>query len=160
MTEQTAEPASAEFRQWFEDRIKALEIPAREIIASGQDHQPMIFAHSTDGQVAALPLDFKDEDAKDFAAFVHRKLAADDYVYAAIMITEAWAAIEDGSKLMPSERKDRREILMFNALRRNQQLLAIYDIDRKAKTLKLAHITDPFGGPTGGRMILSQPTKH
>jgi hypothetical protein len=160
MTEQTAEPAADDFRVWFEDRLEALLIPAREMVKSDIEHQPMLMAYSTDDQVAILPLKFESGADKDFAAHMHRTLALQERIYAVIMVTEAWAALDNNSDLMPSERPDRREILLFNAIRRNQQLMAKYDIDRTTKTIGEPLIIDTFGGPTGGRMTLNQPLKH
>ena len=66
----------------------------------------------------------------------------------AIMVTEAWQ--------LPEDHPDRKEVMVYNFLAGNNQLVAICPIDREAKTIT----PGPFIDPTGfmGRLLAQDTT--
>lgn len=135
---------------------------ASEIVASGEEHQPILIIIHDDGSFEAVPVILADMPPEVWH-FAQRKTA--EKFGAAVLITEAWT-LETMGKLnengeydgpMPSEHPDRKEAVMFNVLTPTRQALATCPIDRATNTLEKRPLQWldqlPEGAHIGGRMV-------
>ena len=166
------EPADKEFRRWFEVQLKGYLVIAGKIVATGEEHVPLMFAYPADKRespvlmpVGTMPDLMED---KDRLARFHRFVARAPFVYACVLIMEAWTLLTDRDKNLDeqlgksiADHPERTEAIIVNAIHDRQQLFAMVPIDRVNKKLKEPKIIDPFKDMAmEGRMILNVPTKH
>lgn len=155
--------ASPEFRRWFDEKLPALMIAARGIIGSGREHRPMLLCYSHAGHVVPVPITgFDSIEAKDKVAYLHREMAKNPHMAAVVFISEAWTVDIDASEKVPaSVAQDPRrfEVIIFSAIRGEQQLFATCRIERPGNTISEPVVTDPANpeAPSFGRMVVNRP---
>lgn len=157
-----------DFRQWFEARLVALHAWAAGIVTQGGEVHPAIIVIRDDGEIAYMPLSFDTIADKNIAAALHRMTASLPMGRdGAIMVSEAWIApgTADDPELERIKREgiadhpQRREIVMWSALRGERQLLAMARIDRAANRLQPFEIIDPRREMLSGRMVADEHGK-
>src|SRR5215475_10022849 len=92
-----ATEATPEFLAWFRKALSMLLPQTAQIVKTGQDHMPAMFAFPSDEDVmpAIIPVPqfFMSNTGKDMVSLLHREIANDDMVYAVILLTEAWVKL-------------------------------------------------------------------
>lgn len=114
-------------------------VKAADIVATGQEHQPILLVGDGLGTMNVFGLA---ELSKEAITLVHQRAAQ---AGVALLIMEAWVAKIDKGDYdesgeytgpRPSEHPDRTEAVIFNVLTPTSQALAICPIDRTTNTLK------------------------
>ena len=148
-----------------QEMLVAITRMPRKIIAAGEECEPMllVFPKNPSLEIAAVPMGLfftGSPQGKDVAASIHRQTAEIPTTLVAVLITEVWMVKEDkdtplaeAMKKSVRHRRDKTEALMLNFVNGDgEQLLAMYDIDRKARTIpdQPTHLIDPLRGPVLG----------
>ena len=152
----------------FENEIAFAE---SRIIASGE-LAPMFSVHfEKDGHdgVAAIIGDFASYEAKMQSVNMVKVIAVAMDAYAVSLITEAWVANIDKNtdkavaELAPSDRMDRREVVMVTmSVRDKPTLFSAREIERDAEGKVVKLLADTAGDHTGfeGRMANLLPERR
>jgi hypothetical protein len=158
-----------DFRQWFEARLVALHAWAAGIVTQGGEVHPAIIVIRDDGEIAYMPLSFDTVADKNIAAALHRMTASLPMGRdGAIMVSEAWILPESVVATVDQERMRREgiskhpqrlEIVMWNALRGDRQLIATSKINRAANRLEPVEIIDPQRSMVSGRFMADEHRK-
>lgn len=101
---------------------------------------------------------FNGDQAKDFVAFVIRRLLKEENASAYSYVSEAWTAVEDLKHpigLAPREREDRREVVIITVANRKTSRMRIWEIIRGADGTVVELKADPVGDEDrfGGRFF-------
>jgi hypothetical protein len=160
--------ASDEFRAICEPWLKELHSKARQIVAAGEQHMPMVVLNTPGGDMPiGVPVIETDED-KQLVAEMHRQVSD---AYPACLILEAWTSTaatgdEADDKMRRYGRvrnmPDRSECIVFIFMWKGMQLLATAFIERRdddddllempVKFLESA-LVDPSGDDSRGTFI-------
>ena len=172
MAKQTRQgaPADDDFRAWFGEMIDCLRPKIESIVATGEEHVPVMFVfektNSVIGRVGIIPVAMDGLEGKE-RAFAGLWLAAEQpFVEGVILLTESWMKLANPDKVdrtkSLADDPDRQEAIVLNAMRRNMQLLAYMMIDRTTNTVGDPQVVDPMAPDETmvGRMIYNKPTEH
>ncbi len=164
-----AQPASEEFKAWFDAELAKI-LPLAETMIRDDQHVPMIRAYMTNGKISMFVIPHMGEPgAKDVVAQLHQLAAQSENVTASMFICEAWAVWDGLPSTRPAEslanHPNRIDALAINCIMRNMQLMATVEItgtleakDRKFGELRIADVNDPQW-LADGRFVASQPSK-
>lgn len=178
-----ATPADAEFKKWFDDYLAEWRGFVESNLADGVDPVIMIVKKMQPGETKptiAVSLCPMETPAQRSAVFKVQQVVARELelVEAVVVTSEAWS-VELDLKDLPEDQREaklaearkqgsladhpgRTEIVIWNAMRGTQQLLAHADIvigEDGTKRLGKTDIVDPTtDGKHTGRMVLSDVT--
>jgi hypothetical protein len=157
--------ATPEFKQWFEDLLQALLPQTRQIVATGEEHKPMLFIVSHDGQIAIQTVHpFDSIEDKERTVFLQRFLAnKQEMIAGVVFVCEAWAATVDSYPTGSiSQHPNRTEVIQFSAMRGGEQLIASYPIKRPGNILAEdeGKLIDPVDLGAEGRFVLNRNVRH
>jgi hypothetical protein len=178
--------ADQAFYDWFEPIYKQLAAQGETIIFRERiQHVPMLLVFGPENKALAVPfLDFGDIGSKNTVVALQKRMTMmpPDIMPGVVFVSETWVvggdrlsqeqidALDDYRKTHDgiADHPDRREALMFNAMRRGysdgdiMQLMVMYEIDRTNQKLVFKYMIDPQDPAQGmhdGRMI-HDPTRR
>lgn len=152
--------ATDEFRQWFQNALALQLMPVdRQIIKRGSEVTPKLLVFDHQHRLTVVPiLDFANSADKDHLVALQQSIGARvDLVLAAVLVNECWmvkgANAKEAYRMAPSKHPKRIEVMVYNAIRGDMQLLAHCEINRADQSLGAPEIVDTAGW-AAGRMVL------
>lgn len=119
--------------------------------------KPMLMVVCANGDIVPILTEFSDEDGKEkFAATMRRAFRTWNVIRYAF-VSESWMATYDDRSLsggMPSQREDRKEIVVTFAMERDgASVMSVLELIRDWNTGKVSELRemDGFDGPPSGR---------
>jgi hypothetical protein len=145
-------------REIAEEVYSRLFQGAREIVATGQEHAPILIIENEYGPPVILG--GHEFENKDHIAYAHRQAVTVPGVTAAALIMEAWVYAGNDEKIIDAltHRKlsvhdlpEKTEALIFNIRAEGEQYIAMCKIDRTTRSLEHGKLFDPSGKESGGK---------
>ena len=115
---------------------------------AGAELMPTWLVQLKDRPAMVLATPWDGEDEKSRVIFAIRMLLKNPEVLSYSFLSEAWIAFEDArhpTGLMPSQREDKREVVIINAFDRQSGQMRIYEIKRDRKGRVSDLVKDPEG---------------
>ena len=132
----------------------------REFYANGDKDamlQPMLMVVCGNGDIVPIMTEFADEDGKEKFSALMRKAFRAWNVTRYAFVSESWMATYDDRSLsggMPSQREDRKEIVVTFAMERNgESVMSVLELIRDWNTGKVSDLReiDGFDAAPSGR---------